>query len=555
MKKPRHLLIKGDDFILNALKQLEETKERTLICVDEEDRLIGVIADGDIRRALIAGHTITSPVEVCVQKNPVYISSQASYEQAMKLLSDRVRLLPITDESHKVIDCYTYREKSLTEDIKLRNIAVFGLGYVGLTLALALADNGFNVLGYDISEELIGQLQKKKAPFFESGLQSVLEAVVGRNLHLDATSDNIKADIYIMTVGTPVNKDTGRPEVDSVVQSSLSIGKLLKRNDTVILRSTIPVGCSRNIVLPELEATSGLTCGEQFCFAFAPERTTEGKALLELRSNPQIVGGYDTKSAEIVGQLFNTITPSVLNAGSLEAAELCKLIDNCYRDHMFSFVNQLVPLTEHLGLDLCKVVDAANFGYPRNNVPKPSPGVGGPCLTKDPYILASVLEQYGIDCSLLHASRKANEFGPHHVYDKINNLLAIAGKDINKSVISLVGMAFKGNPETSDLRDSMSLLLLDRLRGTSASIRAYDPVVSREDLVKLPLTPVTLEDAFDGADAVVIMNNHQSYINWNLPALVSKMNHPAVFIDTWHIFDPMDIKVLKGIIYGGLGND
>ncbi len=555
MKKPQHLLIKGDALILDALKQLEETKERTLICVDEEDRLVGTIADGDIRRALIAGYTITSPVEVCTQKNPVYISSQASYEQAMKLLSDRVRLLPVVDESHKVISCYIYREKRLAEDIRLRNITVFGLGYAGLTLAIALADSGFNVTGYDINEELIEQLRNKKAPFFEAGMQSVLEAVVGRNLSLSTTSDNIGADIYIMTVGTPVNKDTKKPEMDSVVESARSIGALLKNGDTVILRSTIPVGCSRGIVLPELEAVSRLTCGDQFYFAFAPERTAEGRALSELRNNPQIVGGYDTKSAEVVAQLFNTITPSVLNVGSLEAAELCKLMDNCYRDHVFSFINQLTPLTERLGLDLCQLVDAANFGYERNNIPKPSPGVGGPCLTKDPYILAHVLEQHGVDATLLHASRRANEFGPHHVYNKINSLLAGVGKNINECTISLVGMAFKGAPETSDLRDSMSLRLLGHLRETSASIRTYDPVVPREALAELPVTPVSLEGAFDGVDAVVIMNNHHSYINWNLPSLVSKMSHPAVFIDTWHIFDPMDIKMLRGVVYGGLGND
>ncbi len=555
MKKPQHLLIKGNALILDALKQLEGTGERTLICVDEADHLIGTIADGDIRRALIAGHTVTSPVEVCVRKNSIYISSRASDEQAMKLLSDRIRLLPVVDESHRVVSFYTYREKRLAEDIRLRNVAVFGLGYVGLTLALALADSGFNVTGYDINEKLIDQLGEKKAPFFEAGLQSVLESVSGRNLHLSTTSDNIRADIYIMTVGTPVNKETRQPELESVIQSARSIGGLLKNGDTVILRSTIPVGCSRNSVLPELEAASGLTCGEQFYFAFAPERTAEGRALLELHSNPQIVGGYDTKSAEIVAQLFNTITPSVFNVGSLEAAELCKLMDNCYRDHVFSFINQLVPLTERLGLDLCQLVDAANFGYVRNNIPKPSPGVGGPCLTKDPYILASVLEEHGIDSSLLHASRRANEFGPHHVFNKIRSLLKEAGKNIDESTISLVGMAFKGAPETSDLRDSTSLQLLDQLRGTAASIRAYDPVIPEKGLAELPVTPVNLEGAFEGADAVVIMNNHHSYVNWNLPALLGKMNHPAVFIDTWHIFDPMDIKTLKGIIYGGLGND
>ena len=555
MKKPHTLLIKGDAIILDALKQLEKTKERTLIYVDDKDCFEGVIADGDIRRALIAGHSTSALINTCVQRNSVFISNQAGYEQAMKLISARVQVLPVVDEFHKVVGYYSYRQKRLSEDIRLQKIAIFGLGYVGLTLAVSLADNGFNVVGYDINSDLIKQLGEKKAPFFEVGLQSMLESVVGRNLRLTSTLDSISADVFIITVGTPVNKATKKPDLGGLLESTRSIGKLLKQDDTVIVRSTIPVGCSRNTILPELEAISSLKCGEQFYFAVAPERTSEGRALLELLSNPQIVGGYDGKSAEIVSQLFNAITPSVLNVGSMEAGEFCKLMDNCYRDHVFSFVNQLVPLAEHLGLDLCKLVNAVNFGYERNNIPRPSPGVGGPCLTKDPYILASVLEQHGFDASLVYTSREANEFGPLHVYKKLRNLLVNIGKDIDRSVISIVGIAFKGSPETSDLRDSISLHFLEYLKETNASVRVYDPVISKDELAGLLGQPVDLVSAFDGADAVVIMNNHHSYMNWNVPSLVEKMNHPAVLIDTWHVFDPMDLKMLKGIVYGGLGND
>lgn len=555
MRKPEALLISEDALIIDALIQLEETKERTLICIDAKDRFQGVIADGDIRRSLIAGHDVKSPITGCLQRDSVYVSSQVTYEQAMKLLSDRVRVVPVVDQLHKVIGYYSYRQKRVAEDIRLKNVAIFGMGYVGLTLAVSLADSGFKVTGYDIDEEIVGQLCDKKALFFEVGLQSVLEAVVGKNLRFSSDIDKAVADVFIITVGTPVDKASKKPVMDSVVASARSIGNLLKTGDMVILRSTIPVGCSRDVVLPEIEDASGLVCGEQFHFAFAPERTSEGRALLELHSNPQIIGGYDAKSAEIASQLFNAITPSVINVGSPEAAELCKLMDNCYRDHVFSFVNQLVPLTERLGLDLSKLVDAVNFGYERNNIPKPSPGVGGPCLTKDPYILASVLEEHGIESSLLHASRKANELGPDHVFRKLTELLHISGKDIGSSVVSLVGMAFKGAPETSDIRDSISLRVLDQLLQTSASIRVYDPVVQESDLAELSITPVDLESAFEGADAVVVMNNHNSYSNWNLPYLVEKMNHPAVLIDTWHIFDPMDVKMLKGLRYGGLGND
>jgi len=554
VKNAKDLLIKSNALIIDALKQLEATKERVLICVNETGHFAGVIADGDIRRALIAGYHISSPLNVCIRKDAIFVSCTASYQQVMQLISDRVRVVPVVDESHKVVGYYSYRQKRNSEDIKLQRVAIFGMGYVGLTLAVSLADCGFSVKGFDINEVLVEKLQAKKAPFFEIGLRASLETLVGRNLHFSSKINHISSDIFIIAVGTPVDEATKKPEMDSLVKAALSIGKLLKQGDTVILRSTIPVGCSRNIVLPELEKASGLVCGEQFHFVFAPERSAEGRALPELRSNPQIIGGYDTKSAEVASQLFNTITPSVINVGSTEAAELCKLMDNCYRDHIFSFINQLVPFAEQLGLDLCNLVDAVNFGYERNNIPKPSPGVGGPCLPKDPYILADGLGHKN-DASLLHASRRANEFGPEHVYNKLVRLLAKTGKNIDQTTISLVGLAFKGDPETSDLRGSTALKVLDQLHKTSARVLAYDPIVPERELIALSVNPVDLEGAFDGADAVVVLNNHRSYSNWNLPSLVGRMRHPAVFIDTWHIFEPLYVKMLAGIVYGGVGND
>jgi len=556
MQDAKNILINQNSIILDALKQLELSKERLLICVDNDRRLVGVIGDGDIRRALIDGKSITSPIDICMTKEPVFVTNQMNFQDAMKLISYRVYLLPVVDELHRVVGYYSYKQKRIAEDIRLQTVAIFGMGYVGLTLAVSLADSGFNVIGYDINKELISLISEKKPPFFEVGLQSYLESLVGRNLQLYHSLDKFVADIFIVTAGTQIDKTTKKPDITGVINATRSVGKLLRTGNTVILRSTIPVGCSRNTILPELQSVSRLKCGEHFYFAYAPERTIEGKALLELRRNPQILGGYDSKSTEIVAQLFNTLTPSIINVGSLEAAEFCKLLDNCYRDHNFSFVNQFVPFAEHLGLDLCKLVDAVNFGYERCNVPKPSPGVGGPCLTKDPYVLAYVLNEHNLDSSLLLNARRTNESGPKHVYQKLCKLLSKAGKkDIDKAVISLIGIAFKGVPETSDMRESTSLKVLELLKKTTASIRVHDPIVPKRELARLGIEPVDLEGAFDGADAVIILNNHHSYSNWNLPSLLERMRHPAIFIDTWHIFEPADIKMFKGIIYGGLGND
>ncbi|MCK4825336.1 nucleotide sugar dehydrogenase, partial [bacterium] len=342
-------------------------------------------------------------------------------------------------------------------------------------------------------------------------------------------------------------------DISYVLKAIASVGKLLESKDLVLLRSTIPVGFTQEEVIPELEKQSGLKVGEDFHIAFAPERTAEGVALKELRYNPQIVGGYDDKSYELAASLFNSFTPSIIHVKSLEAAEMCKLLDNTYRDHKFAFANQLTKLTERLGLDLCEIIEALNHGYSRNDIPKPSPGVGGPCLSKDPYILSSVFKQHDLDSSLILNCRKVNELGPVQVKETLEKLLKKADKKITSAKLFLIGFAFKGTPETSDLRGSTSLAFLDLLPDKQ-NIRGYDPVVSSNDIRGLGITPVSLEEGFENADAAIILNNHPSYQDINIVEMFSKMNRPAVFIDTWHIFDPLDIKRIGGLLYGGVGN-
>ena len=151
-------------------------------------------------------------------------------------------------------------------------------------------------------------------------------------------------------------------------------------------------------------------------------------------------------------------------------------------------------------------------------------------------------------------ARKLNEDGPHRVADKLEALLARAGKPLADAKVSLVGIAFKGEPETSDTRDSTSLAVLERLRA-AGELCAYDPVVEPSELAALGVRPVELAEAFKGSDAVVVLNNHRSYQNWNLSQLLHTMSRPAVFLDTWQIFDPLALKTTSGILYGGVGTD
>lgn len=554
MRKARRISINTKSSIKDALKQLEATQEKLLICVGKNDKLEGVINDGDIRRALLKGAALKDTIERYMQKKPMYVTDQCSPQDAMRYITNRVSVLPVIDPNSRVVGYYSFKEKSESLDIKMREITVVGMGYVGLTLAMALSDIGFEVNGYDINKDLIEALKKRKPSFYEKGLQKYLDLLEGRNINFISNPEEARANIYIITVGTPIDKNTQHPNKKYVLDAAREVSKLIERMDLVILRSTVPIGLCREKVAPVLEKGSGLKAGRDFFLAYAPERTVEGQALQELRINPQIIGGYNEKSVEIASRLFNSLTHSVIDAGSLEAAEMCKLVDNSFRDHIFAFINQLVPLAEKLGLDLCKITDAVNHGYHRNYVPRPSPGVGGACLSKDPYILNEAFEKYGLEAPLIKGSRCINEEGPRKVKEKLEELLQKVNKDIKNANIFLMGLAFKGTPETSDMRNSTSLAFLDHLP-EKKNIRAYDPVIMPGDIKKLGVKPVTLKEGFRDADAIVILNNHKSYSDMNIFELTSLMKKPAIFIDTWHVFEPLDIKRIEGIVYGGVGND
>jgi UDP-N-acetyl-D-mannosaminuronic acid dehydrogenase len=555
MLKGKELLIQIEEPIINALKVLNKTEKKVLICVNDEHKLLGVIADGDIRRALIKGVSIQDSLLHVMNPKPIFVTDQAHPDEAFRLLSKQSPVVPVVDPYNVVVGYYVYKERSDYVPIRERSITILGMGYVGLTLGLVLAEAGFRVKGFDTNDALISKLSRRKPAFYEEGIEDFLKERAENRLTFSYDIRESKSSIYIITVGTPLIKETNEPNIAHIKAALVAIGGTLEAGDLVILRSTVPIGCSRELVVPTLQDLSNMRCGSDFFLSFAPERTAEGAALKELRQNPQIIGAYDPISYEMTARLFHEITPSVIDVGSLEAAEMAKLLDNTFRDHLFAYSNFVAQLAERLGVDFHKIASAVNYGYERNMIPRPSPGVAGPCLSKDPYIMKKAFEKFDLDSSLIDATRKINESGPAMVKEKCERLLMKAGKRLeNVKKIGLVGMAFKGNPETSDMRDSTSVMFLKQLPNLS-SVVAFDPVVPRRDLEGLGVRTVAAEEVFDGSDLVVILNNHRSYAKWPIHTLLDKMNKPAVFIDTWRVFDPITLKRIPGIIYGGVGND
>lgn len=432
------------------------------------------------------------------------------------------------------------------------NVCILGLGYVGLTLALSFADSGVKVFGVDNNKKIISSLKTGKSTISEKNIISLLSKHIGKNFEVSEKIPDINIDNFVISVGTPLDENNS-PIMDYVIKSTETIASKLKSNHLVILRSTVPVGTARNSVIPLLEEISGLKAGRDFEVVFAPERSAEGVAISEMKKNPQIIGGISDKGVKQASDLFKKLTPSIVTVSNLETAEMIKLIDNSYRDVHFAYSNEIALLCEMLHIDAKECIDKANFQYPRNSIPTPSPGVGGPCITKDPLILVHVAKKFGYKLNLITHSRWLNEYVPSHLASKVIKKIETAGKKINKAKIFVIGFAYKGNPETADTRHSSTLILVRELKKQISAIYGYDPVVTTQELESIGVIPTTLEEGFKNADCVVIMNNHKSYLSLNMKNLINKTSKPCVFVDCWSMFE--NIAEEKDVIYTGVGID
>ncbi|MBY9078067.1 nucleotide sugar dehydrogenase [Paenibacillus sp. HN-1] len=424
-----------------------------------------------------------------------------------------------------------------------RVIGVIGMGYVGVTLAVGLADAGFQIYGVEKADAVLEQLRQMKPSFYEQDLEEHLIR------HLKSGRIRVSRDIpadqgirtYIVTVGTPVGPDK-KIRLEPIMEVGRQLAGVLRDGNMVILRSTVKVGVTRHTVLPLLQAS-----GASVDLAFCPERTVEGKALSELSSLPQIVSGLTEGACLRAARLFSFLTPTVIKVGSLETAELAKLVSNTIRDVNFAFSNEIALVCEQLNINMSEIIHATTLHYPRCSLSAPGP-VGGPCLEKDPYILAESLEMHNLVPKLTLTGRKINEELPGRAAARIAEVLRAhtddnrKGKGMARPVIAILGMAFKGSPETDDLRGSMAFPLIEAIRGQipDAAFRIFDPVISPDKLAKLSLAGVQITDkleaAFQDTHVAVIQNNHPVFQSMPLQNLAGSMAAPAIVYDFWNLF-------------------
>lgn len=427
-----------------------------------------------------------------------------------------------------------------------------GLGYVGLTLAAAMANVGFRVLGVEVREDVVQMLREGEPHFHEPGLRDILRRVQAdeRLRVVRELSPSDAPRVYIITVGTPLGGD-GRARLDMIENVSRSVAANLRDGDMVVMRSTVKLGTTRQVVLPVLESK-----GVRFDLAFCPERTLEGVALSELRNLPQIVGGHTRGGAVRASQLFQFLTPTTVRVSDLETAEMIKLVDNAQRDVQFAYANEIARLCDATGISAVEVIRAGKLSYPRTNLAMPGP-VGGPCLEKDPHILAESFRSLGVEPEITMTARRLNERQPFEVVDGIRRMVGRLDGFSKRPVISLMGLAFKGRPATDDLRGTMAIPILKALRERfpDGIFRGFDPVVPVGKIRDLGLLPCpTVEDALDGASLAVIANNHPVFAAMPLETLARRLARPGLVYDFWNNFDARSLLMPEGTGYACLGS-
>ena len=428
----------------------------------------------------------------------------------------------------------------------MTRVGVVGLGYVGLTLAVTLAKKGFTVFGADRVPRVVEALAAGRPHLFEPGVEEAWRAFLGERLHVATALPRAPLDAVVLCVSTPVESATHAPDLEGLRAAARAVAEGCAPDTLVIVRSTVPVGASRGVVLPELLARWG-----RARLAFCPERTIQGQALRELEQLPQVVGGLDDASAEAAAALFARVTPRVVRVSSLEAAELVKLVNNCHTDLIYSFGNEVALLAERAGLDPLEVIRAANVDYPRPDLSRPG-YVGGGCLSKDPYILLASGKALGHEPWLVGRARALNEYLPLHVARHFLALLGQARGGLDGARVALLGFAYKGWPPTDDMRGAPVLAMLEVFREARLTLAGHDFLVAPQIIRDLGVEPRPLEHVFDGADGVLVVTDHPEYAKLDLGAALAQLRRPALVYDSWRILDEAAVRA-AGIRYAAIG--
>lgn len=421
-------------------------------------------------------------------------------------------------------------------------VGIIGLGYVGLPLAVSFAGK-FRVIGYDTSQEKIGQLSRGISPILDVE-SSRVAAVIGKNLHCTSDATRLgECDAIIICVPTPLSPEK-EPDLSYVRSACATIASVLRPGMFVILESTTYPGTTEEVVVPILER-SGLVQGKDFGVAYSPERIDPGSSF-RVGEIPKVVGGMDPEATWIASEIYRTIIPEIVPVANPRIAEATKMMENIFRNVNIALVNEMALIFERMGIDVWEVIRAAStkpFGF----MPfYPGPGVGGHCIPLDPYYLAYKAKRHGLIPRFIETSGEINTYMRMHVINLVGEALGRVRVPFPQAVIAVMGLSYKKNID--DTRESPSLKILEELISLGADIRVYDPLVPGVRVSGREFrSTATLEEALSGADCAVFLVDHDEFRKRTIASFAHLMRHKAV-VDCRNIFEKPE-----GVVYYAIG--
>ena len=403
-------------------------------------------------------------------------------------------------------------------------VAVVGLGYVGLPLAMEFADAGFSVIGFDVSERVVALLNAG-----QSHIQDIAAAKVAGHVasgRFIATTDATRmrdADAISIAVPTPLGK-TRDPDMTYVHAATQAVVAQAHPGLLIVLESTTYPGTTREVLLPALEA-AGFSVGDDVFLAFSPERVDPGNPVYHTKNTPKVVGGVTLACTEVATALYSAVIDTVVPVSSTETAELVKLLENTFRSVNIGLVNEIAIVCDKLGVNVWEVIDAAAtkpFGYMKFT---PGPGIGGHCIPLDPHYLAWKMRTLNYKTRFIDLASEINSGMPDYVVEKVSRALNDTRKAVHGSRVLILGVAYKR--DIDDMRESPALDIMRLLEQRGATVVFHDPHVAtyREDGHEYHSIELT-QAALETADAVVIVTDHKAY-DWQFV-----VDHAALVVDT-----------------------
>ena len=403
-------------------------------------------------------------------------------------------------------------DKDLESKLRARSaqVAVVGLGYAGLPMAIEFARAGFTCVGLDVDAHKVDAVSLGRSPV--SNVTDAEVADLRADGRLRATADPrvlARADVAVICVPTPLTS-TGGPDLRFVESAGSTIGRYLHPGMMVVLQSTCGPGTTSNVLKPLLESRSGLRAGDDFFLVFAPERIDPGNTRYNVKNTPKLVGGASPDSTRLGCLLYSACIDEVVAVNSPEVAELAKLVENTFRFINISFINEMALLCDRLGVNVWEVIEAAKT-KPFAFMPHyPSAGVGGHCIPVVPQYLQATAAEHGLVGELIPAANRINAAMPRMVVDKLERALEEhLGKRLINAKVLLVGVTYK--PDIADIRESAALRVFEEAFARGARVTYHDPLMPRVTIAGEAVRSVALDPAEIAAlDAVVLLTPHTS---------------------------------------------